>query len=69
MSMTQNCDLSVRSSFSGFPSLGNAQEHVEALRESLTKAGKIFNPHEYIGASYDGFLAMSHYNEVWIFAA
>ncbi|XP_004086039.1 heme-binding protein 2 [Oryzias latipes] len=56
------------SSFSGFPAVGNSQEHMDVLRKSLTKAGKIFNPHKYIGASYDGFLALSHYNEVWMFA-
>lgn len=61
-------DHPVFSSFSGFPAVGNSQEHMDVLRKSLTKAGKIFNPHKYIGASYDGFLALSHYNEVWMFA-
>ncbi|KAF6721611.1 Heme-binding protein 2 [Oryzias melastigma] len=57
------------SSFGGFPGLSGAQDHVEILKKSVAKVGRKFKSHTFTGAGYDTFLASSHYNEVWVYAA
>ncbi|RVE75429.1 hypothetical protein OJAV_G00017270 [Oryzias javanicus] len=57
------------SSFGGSPGLSAAQDHVESLKKSVAKAGRKFNPQTFTGAGYDKYLAFSHYNEVWVYAA
>ncbi|XP_004085010.2 heme-binding protein 2 [Oryzias latipes] len=57
------------SSFDGFPGLSGAQDHVDILKKSVAKAGRKFKPHTFTGAGYDTYLASSHYNEVWVYAA
>uniref|UniRef100_A0A8C7X7R8 Heme-binding protein 2 n=1 Tax=Oryzias sinensis TaxID=183150 RepID=A0A8C7X7R8_9TELE len=57
------------SSFGGHPDLNGAQDHVDILKKSVAKARKKLNSHTFTGAGYDVYLAPTHYNEVWVYAA
>lgn len=67
--VTEMRHSSPSSSFDGFPGLSGAQDHVDILKKSVAKAGRKFKPHTFTGAGYDTYLASSHYNEVWVYAA